>query len=76
MDQHIENSKPVLIHCNGGHGRTGVLVTAYMMKSEKMSVEAALKKVLKLCKRIPHKDGQYEVFKKYKGYLKDQNITT
>jgi atypical dual specificity phosphatase len=75
MDQRIEHNKPVLIHCNGGHGRTGVLVTVYLMKSEKIPMDAALKKVLQLRKRIPHKNRQQEVLKKYEEYLKDQNIT-
>ena len=74
-DQHIIQNKPVLIHCNGGHGRTRFLVTAYM-KSEKIPMEAALKKVLQLRKRSPHKDSQQVVLKKYENYIKDQNIPT
>ena len=46
IDQHIEQGKSVLNHCNTGHGRTGVLVTAYLMKSEKIPMEVSLKKVL------------------------------
>ena len=38
-------------------------------------MDAALKKVLQLRKRIPHKNRQQEVLKKYEEYLKDQNIT-
>lgn len=44
LDKHIEQGKPVLIHCNGGHGRTGVLVIGYLMKKEKIPMETALKK--------------------------------
>jgi hypothetical protein len=44
------------------------------MKSEKIPMEAALKKVLELRKRVPYKDRQQEILKKYEEYLKDQNI--
>ena len=57
MDQRIEHNKPVLIHCNGGHGRTGVLVTAYLMKSEKIPMDAARKKFYNYAKEFPIKIG-------------------
>ena len=74
MDNHIEHHKPVLIHCNGGHGRTGTLVTGYLMKKENVSLEEALIKVKKLRKKIPHKHRQQEVLKKYESYLQTRTI--
>mgnify|MGYP003578308442 CR=1 FL=1 len=51
MDHHIENSKPDLIHCNGGHGRTGVFVTASMMKSEKNVCGSSFEKSFKVVQK-------------------------
>jgi atypical dual specificity phosphatase len=39
---HIKGRKPVLIHCNNSKSRTGVLVTAYLVKKENLSKDNAL----------------------------------
>ena len=71
MGRHIKENKPVLIHCNAGRGRTRVLVIGYLMKEQKIPMEVALKRIKQIRKKIPHRDIQQEVLKKYELYLKD-----
>ena len=44
----IVNSRPVLVHCNGGSGSTGTVVTSYLMNRESLSEEEAAPKVKEL----------------------------
>lgn len=76
IDNHIANGKLVLIHCNAGRGRTRILVTAYLMKKEGISLENALMKVKQLRKRIPHKGKQLDVLKQYEYFLETSNKST
>ena len=39
IDIEIDNNKPVIVHCNGGSGRTGRILSAYLMKKENLTAE-------------------------------------
>jgi predicted protein tyrosine phosphatase len=47
IDEHLKRNLPVLVHCNGGRGRTGTLLTAYFMKKDSLAVNDALIKIKK-----------------------------
>ena len=44
----IVNSRPVLVHCNGGSGSTGTVVASYLMNRESLSEEEVCPKVKEL----------------------------
>lgn len=47
MDSSIKENKPVLVHCAMGCGRTGLLLTSYIMKFEKLDWKSSLSEVRK-----------------------------
>ena len=69
MDSHIQSNLSVLVHCNGGRERTETLLTTYLMKKGKLTVEDALFKVKTIHSKSPHRPKQIEAIYPYENYL-------
>jgi protein-tyrosine phosphatase/Fe-S-cluster containining protein len=63
LDESIYLGKSVLVHCRFGIGRTGTLVTAYLMRRGLGLKSAA--KLLKQTRANPSTYGQHKLLKKY-----------
>lgn len=60
MEQSIKEKKPVLVHCQMGCGRTGLLLTSYVMKFENKEFNESLFEIRKIRPCAVETDIQYE----------------
>lgn len=60
MEKSIKEHKPVLIHCQLGCGRTGLLLTAYLMKFENKEWDKALGEIRSIRPCAVETETQFE----------------
>src|SRR6185503_20015861 len=73
IEDEIKNGKSVLVHCNGGSGRTGTLLAAYIMKKEGLSADQAIRKVKEIRGRRIRRKKQLDILRDYEKYLRLKN---
>lgn len=71
IDQHINEEKPVLVHCAAGKGRTGTILAAYIMKQDpNLSSLEAIKKIRVLRPGSIQSEEQISALQSFEKHLK------
>ena len=67
---HIEEKKPVMVHCAAGRGRTGTILAAYLLKENGLTADQAINKIRKLRPGSIQSNRQEEAISIYEKYLR------
>jgi atypical dual specificity phosphatase len=71
IGQHINEEKPVLVHCAAGKGRTGTILAAYIMKQDpNLSFLEAIKKIRVLRPGSIQSEEQIAALQSFENHLK------
>lgn len=69
IHKQISGNKPVVVHCAAGKGRTGEVLAAYFMMSEKLTAQEATAKLRKMRPGSIQSEAQEQALKMYEKYL-------
>ncbi|MDW0256922.1 MAG: dual specificity protein phosphatase 23 [Nitrososphaeraceae archaeon] len=70
VKEHINDGKPVMVHCAAGRGRTGTILAAYFLKNFNLTAEQAIKKIRDLRPGSIQSLTQEKAIEMYEEYLK------
>jgi atypical dual specificity phosphatase len=69
IESGLKDNKPVIIHCNGGSGRTSTILAAYLMKTEHLTATQATLRVKEIRGRTIRHKKQLEILKEYENIV-------
>lgn len=69
IENEIKQGRPVIVHCNGGSGRTGTVLAAYFMKKNGLTAQQAVRKVKEIRGRTASHKKQLDTLEEYEKYL-------
>jgi atypical dual specificity phosphatase len=70
MVSELKQGKSILVHCQAGQGRTGMVLAAYLIKEEGLSADEAIREVQRLRPGSLKRDGQRLAVMAYERYLR------
>jgi atypical dual specificity phosphatase len=73
ISQQIDRTRPVMVHCSGGKGRTGTILAAYLIKKENgMTADKAVSRLSRIRGESIQSKDQEKILFDYEKYVKNQ----
>ena len=73
IDQQIGSGRPVMVHCAAGKGRTGAVISAYLVKKQNLTAEQAIAKLRGMRPGSVQSVSQETAVSMYEKYLKSRS---
>jgi len=74
IEFNIKNNKKVLVHCFGGLGRTGTIISSFLVYYKRISADEAIEFVRLLRPGSVESFSQVQAVRKFESYLKSNNF--